>query len=48
MTIFAIAVVKYRHDFYLVLTGRGDIPYDKSLVDEVERVRIKTVIDDLK
>ena len=47
-TIFAIAVVKYWEDFYLVLIGKGDEPYDKSLIDDVERIRLKAAIDDLK
>ena len=48
LTICVIAIVKYWEDIYLVLTGKGDIPYDKSLVEDVERIRIKTEIDDLK
>ena len=48
ITIFIIAIIKYRHDVYLVLSGQGDIPYDKSLIDDLERVRLKCLITDMK
>ena len=44
ITIFIIAIIKYRHDVYLVLSGKGDIPYDKSLIEDVERVRLKALV----
>ena len=44
VTIFVIAVVKYWSDFKAVLTGKGDIPYDKSLIDDLERVRISSLV----
>ena len=42
-----IVIFKYREDIGLVLTGKGDIPYDKSLVDDLQIVRLKTVLKEL-
>ena len=31
-----------------MLTGKGDIPYDKSLIEDLEQIRIKTKLKGLK